>query len=474
MVAAGLAAGGLTRGDVVLMAGTPRPEALFTLFAVARLGAVLAPVHPSSTPPEVAVVTAAARPALTVGDGEFLTRVRPPGRAMSWDVDAAGHEHLGPDLDVEPFDQWHSAPEDPAIVAFTSGTSGQAKGVVLTHQNLHWSARDGRESLGVRPDDTVLVATPLAHAAVFAGLPQQAWSVGGAVVLLPRFDPELFLEAIEEFGVTLAFAVSTMLFRLVRSPRWETASGPGPYRVLAGGAPLAETLTGTLGRAGVTMINTYGLTEASAGVTYARPEDLADHPLSAGPPVRHVELRIVGPTGEHLGPGEAGEIWLRGPAIAREYLDPQGERVPAVDSAGWLHTGDRGVLDRARRLFVTGRIKDTIVTGGENVDPAEVEHALSTMPGVREVAVVGVPDLDRGETVTAVIVPDPGAAPDLAAVRAHLGVHLSRHKQPRRVVLVDTLPRTPTGKLRRSEVLRRVGYETEPSPSTGVPGPPAQ
>jgi fatty-acyl-CoA synthase len=452
-----LAALGVRRGDVVLMAGTARPAALFTMFAVARLGAVLVPVHPSSTRPEVAAIAAAASPALTVGDTDFLDRVLPAGPTLRWDAE---DDAASSGADARPVDQWLSDPDDPVIVAFTSGTSGRAKGVVLTHDNLWWSVRNALESLAIGPEDVVLVATPIAHAAVFAGLPQHAWTVGATVVLLPGFDAERFLDAVERHGVTIAFAVSTMLSRLVRSPRWATASGWGLRRVLAGGGPLPEPLARALSGRGVAVINSYGLTEASAGVTYAQPED-ADHvPSSAGRPVRHVELRVVDPTGRTVGPGEQGEIWLRGPSLAREYLDPEGRRVPAVDGDGWLHTGDRGLLDRNGRLFVIGRIKDTIVTGGENIDPTEVEDALGSMPGIHEVAVVGVSDPVWGETVTAVIVPEDRAEPSVEDVRRHLDSRLSRHKQPRQVILVDSLPRTPTGKLRRSALSRRINDET--------------
>jgi fatty-acyl-CoA synthase len=303
----------------------------------------------------------------------------------------------------------------------------------------------------------VLIATPLAHVAAFAGLPLYAWTVGGTVVLAPRFDPDLFIDALHERGVTIAFAVAVMLARLVRSPRWTGIAGSTLRWLLVGGGPPAESLIRPFVQAGITLVNSYGMTEASAGVTYAGPGDVIESPLSAGRPANHIELRIARTDGRAAGTGVAGEIWLRGPSVAREYLLlSDGTRIPAVDSAGWLHTGDRGLLDGAGRLFVHGRIDDTIVTGGENVDPAEVEDALSAMAGVRDVAVVGLPHPEWGELVAAVIVPEAGATASLDDLRGYLEPRVARHKIPRRLVLADNLPRTSTGKLRRAEVVRSI------------------
>jgi fatty-acyl-CoA synthase len=170
----------------------------------------------------------------------------------------------------------------------------------------------------------------------------------------------------------------------------------------------------------------------------------------------------VAPGGEAAAPGVAGvagvagEILLRGPSVCREYVLPDGTRRPATDEHGWLPTGDRGLLDTAGRLYVSGRMKDTIITGGENVDPAEVEDALSALTGVRDAAVVGLSDPVWGEIVTAVIVPEPGTTIDLEELRLRLGPSLAPHKIPRRVALSDALPRTLTGKVQRGVLLRTI------------------
>jgi fatty-acyl-CoA synthase len=456
VMAAGLAAADVKPGDVVLMAGSARPEALCILFALARLGAVAVPVHPASTGAEISSVAAAVAPVAVIGDADFLRRAEVEGPRFNWDAGLPGTRAVRPDADLAPLDEWRSSPHQPALVAFTSGTSGRPKGVVLTHENLYWSTRNALERLPLGCEDTVLVATPLAHAAVFSGLAQHSWAVGGRVVLAPRFDPDLFLDAVHRYGVTTAFTVGVMLTRLLRSSRWTTVAGSSLRWLLVGGGPPVEAHTLALADAGITAINSYGLTEAGGGVTYARPEEVTDQPLSAGPAVSHVELRIVEFDGDPARPGVAGEIWLRGPSVAREYVMPDGTCALATDEKGWLHTGDRGHLDQAGRLFVSGRVKDTIITGGENVDPAEVEDALVTMPGVREVAVVGLSDPVWGEIVAAVLVLEPGTSAGLHEVREHLRSRLAGYKIPRRVIVADALPRTATGKLRRGVILRTV------------------
>jgi fatty-acyl-CoA synthase len=463
VVTGGLAAAGVHRSAVVLMSGTARPEALCTMFAVARLGAVLVPVQPTLTEPEIGAVCEAVAPLAVVGDADFLARAPSAQRRLSWDPGVPDAGVLDPDEGVPPLDVWDSAPADPAIVAFTSGTSGRPKGVVLTHENLHWSNRDAVETLRLTEDDTILIATPLAHAAVFSGLAQHAWSVGARVVLVPRFDPDIFLDAVERHGVTTAFVVSVMLARLARSPRWATLDGSSLRWLLVGGAPPVESLTVALARSGITAINSYGLTEASGGVTYARPEEVVDHPLSAGVPVPTIELQVIHPDGDAAAPGVTGEILLRGPSVSQEYVLPDGTHRPATDESGWLHTGDRGLVDAAGRLFVSGRQGDLIITGGENVDPAEVEGALSTLTGVRDVAVVGLPDPVWGEIVTAVVVPEPGSSLDLDDLRRRLRASLAPHKIPRRLVLSDGLPRTSTGKVQRRRVLQAIPDARSPS-----------
>ncbi len=426
---------GVRKGDRVVMQGAARSEALITLFAVTRMGAVLVPLHPHVTGSELAVVCEETGPVAVVGDEGFPAGT---GLRLAW-------EELHPE-DDGPEAVSYDAPagSDVAVIAFTSGTSGRPKGVALTHDNLHWSMVGGLARLPFGESDTALVSTPLAHVAVLGGLPQCTWARRGTVILAPRFDPNLFIDLVRDHQVTCAFAVPAMSALLARHPRFASADLDTLRWILSGGSP-AQTSTRERFRArGIGVVNSYGLTETAAGVTYSAPEEPA---TSTGAPVPHVELEVVDETGA---PAPVGEIWVRGPAVASVYWTSAGAR-PVTDLDGWFHTGDRGRFDASGRLEVVGRLKDTIITGGENVDPAEVENALADFPGVVEVAVSGTPDPVWGELVTAFLVTDSGA-PALDDIRSHLDGRLARHKWPRRLCVVPALPRGATGKLQRTRL----------------------
>lgn len=436
---------GVRTGDRVVMQGAARPEALITLFAVTRMGAVLVPLHPQVTGAELTVVCEETRPVAVVADERF-----PPGGAprLTWEeLHPAGEGALPDD---EPSVE---APvgSDVAVVAFTSGTSGRPKGVALTHDNLHWSLVNGLARLPFQERDTALVSTPLAHVAVLGGLPQYTWARRGTVVLAPRFDPDLFVDLVRDHRVTCAFAVPAMSALLARHPRFTGGDLDTLRWILSGGSPAQAATRERFRARGIGVVNSYGLTETAAGVTYSAPDEPAG---STGSPVPHVEVTVVDPAGTPAPAGTAGEIWLRGPSVAASYWTAAGP-VPVADGAGWFRSGDRGLFDAEGRLSVVGRLKDTIITGGENVDPAEVENALADLPGVVEVAVSGAPDPVYGEVVTAFLVVGTAASgdsPSLEDVRGHLDGRLARHKWPRRVRLVPALPRGATGKLQRARL----------------------
>ncbi|MET8983385.1 AMP-binding protein [Streptomyces sp. NPDC004539] len=429
---------GVRKGDRVVMQGAARPEALITLFAVTRMGAVLVPLHPQVTEGELAVVCEETAPVAVVAGEGF-----PGGTGLRLTWTELYPAEIGPEAPaLDP-----PAGSDVAVIAFTSGTSGRPKGVALTHDNLYWSMTGGLARLPFGEDATALVSTPLAHVAVLGGLPQCTWARRGTVILAPRFEPGLFIDLVRQHKVTCAFAVPAMSALLARHPRFYGGDLDTLSWILSGGSP-AQTDTLERFRArGIGVVNSYGLTETSAGVTYSAPDESA---TSTGSPVPQVELTIVDSAGSPTPDGTPGEIWVRGPSVAAEYWTAAGA-VPTTDAEGWFHSGDRGRLDTEGRLEVVGRLRDTIITGGENIDPAEVENALTDLPGVVEVAVSGAPDPVWGEIVTAFLVCD-AAEPSLDDVRAHLDGRLARHKWPRRLHVVPALPRGATGKLQRQRL----------------------
>jgi len=305
----------------------------------------------------------------------------------------------------------------------TSGTTGGPRPVGLTYGNHLWSAVGSAFNLGVDPDDRWLCCLPLHHVGGLSILMRSVIYGTGAVVH-DGFDVDAVADSLERDGVTLASLVTTQLVRLLESGVDVSA----PRVILVGGGPVpSEVLEEALGR-GATVVQTYGLTEAASQVTTLAPADARRKLGSAGRPLLTTHLRI-----------QEGEILVQGPTIAPG----------AADEDGWLHTGDLGSIDADGFLYVTDRIGDVIVTGGENVIPAEVEAVLLSHPDVADAAAVGRADPEWQEAVTAVVVACEGADVSAEALRAHCAAELSPYKVPKRFEFVAELPRTASGKVMR-------------------------
>ncbi|HEV2997644.1 MAG TPA: AMP-binding protein [Solirubrobacteraceae bacterium] len=337
--------------------------------------------------------------------------------------------------------------EAPAVVIHTSGTTSAPRPVELTYGNLLWSALGSGVALGVDPGERWLCALPLSHVGGLSILIRSA-IYGTTAVVHERFETDRALAALHEEGVTVVSVVANTLARLLDAG----LENPPTLRcALTGGGPVPVALRERAHAAGVPVSLTYGLTEASSQVTTTPLAELerpgpggGDRPATAGPPLFCTRLRIERPDARRNGAGElSGEILLAGPTIAPG----------SVGEDGWLRTGDEGRVDERGHLHVTGRKADTIISGGENVAPAEVEGVLEEHPGVLEAAVVGRPDERWGEAVSAVVVARPGVSVDAEALRAHCAERLAPYKVPKRVELVGgPLPRTSSGKLLRREI----------------------
>ena len=313
-----------------------------------------------------------------------------------------------------------------AVVVHTSGTTSSPRAVELTYGNFLWSALGSAVALGLDPRERWLCALPLSHVGGLSILLRSAIYATTAVVH-ERFETDRVLSALRSGRVTLVSLVATTLSRLLDAG----LSAPPALRcALTGGGPVAGALVERARAAGVPVSLTYGLTESCSQVTTAPVAQLRAPGLSAGPPLFCTAVRIAGD----------GEILVRGPTVAPG----------ALSQDGWLHTGDLGGLGGEGRLVVSGRKADTIVSGGENVAPAEVEAVLEAHPDVLEAAVLGRPDAQWGEAVTAIVVPRPGAELEAEALRVHCASALAPYKVPKRVVLTaGPLPRTGSGKLLR-------------------------
>jgi len=337
----------------------------------------------------------------------------------------------------------------PAAILFTSGTEASPRAVVLTHGNFFWSALASARNLGVRPDDLWLLALPLHHIGGLSILTRSAY-YGTAALIHERFDPEAANEAIDREGVTLVSLVPPMLERML------DARGGRPYpetlrAVLLGGGMAPPELLQRAADLGMRALPTYGMTETSSQVTTLSPREWPDGLRTVGRPLPFLEVEVRGPERPVLAPDEEGEIYVRGPVVARAYFDDEQGSKTAFQGR-WFRTGDYGAWDRSGRLRILDRRVDRIVVGGENVSPAEVEEALRRHPAVADACVVAVPADSYGQGVAAALVLQPGTTVTLEELREHAGRRLAPFKLPRLISIVETLPKSSSGKLLRSQI----------------------
>jgi acyl-CoA synthetase (AMP-forming)/AMP-acid ligase II len=350
-----------------------------------------------------------------------------------------------------------------AGVFYTGGTTGFPKGVMLTHTNLLSSAMGGQATCpAVVPGGRVLYAAPLFHAIGMVAWTQQ-WLVGGGHVFVPAFEPVVVMEAIQRHGITSTFVVPTMLQRLVDHPEIDRHDLSSLRVVGYGGSPITDAVLRRAMAAlpGCAFVQGYGMTELLTA-TLLGDEDhrRGDRAGSAGRAVGHTEVRIVDPVGNEVPAGTVGEVTVRGPSVMAGYWD-QPEETAAAIRDGWMRTGDGGYLDRDGYLYVVDRVKDMIISGGENVYSVEVENAIGQHPAVAACAVIGLPDADWGERVHAVVVPKPAASVTLDELRAHTSRLIAGYKAPRSLEVVDALPMSGAGKVLKAELRARRGDELE-------------
>ncbi|WP_090385539.1 o-succinylbenzoate--CoA ligase [Natronobacterium texcoconense] len=340
-------------------------------------------------------------------------------------------------------------PDDTQLIMFTSGTSGEPKGVRLTVGNLLASATASAFRLGVDPDDRWLCCLPMYHMGGLAPV-LRSTLYGTTVVIQREFDPLETARVLEEYDVTGVSLVPTMCKRLLEAG-WEPADSL--RFVLLGGAPATEDLLERCLEAGVPVHPTYGMTETASQIATATPEEIRSHEGTVGRPLVGTEVTVVDDDGERVPPGEPGELVVSGPTVTPGYLEDE-QTAAAIGERG-LHTGDIGYRDEGGRLWILNRRSDRIVTGGENVDPGEVIDALRSHPDVDDASVVGLPDEEWGERVAAAVVPA-GDGLEYASVFEHCDERLAGFKRPKTLAAVDELPRTASGTVDREGVRERL------------------
>ena len=445
-LAAGLEARGLRRGDRLATLTGTSPDHVATLFACARLGVALQPISWRLAPAEVAFQLADGEPSLllTSAEHEHLARAAGSGVAVARIADPT----LEADGDVEDV----ARDDDPLLLVYTSGTTGKPKGAVLTHANCFWTNLSFDRTTSLRDDDVILQVLPQFHVGGWNVQPLLAWWKGATVVLEPEFEPGRALRLIAERGVTTMMGVPATYLFLAQQPGFAEADLSSLRLAVVGGAPMPETLLESWLERGVEIVQGYGLTEAAPNVLCLPPEDARRKLGFAGKPYPHVDVALRDPdTGAIVdGPG-VGELVVRGPNVFAGYWrNPQATESAFAD--GWLLTGDVAERDSEGCYRIAGRIKEMVISGGENVYPAEIEDVLHEHPAVLEAAVVGMPDDRWGEACAAFVVVREGASATEEALRDHCRERLARFKVPKSFSFVEALPRSSMGKVLKDEL----------------------
>ncbi|QFU89178.1 long-chain fatty acid--CoA ligase [Amycolatopsis sp. YIM 10] len=436
-VAAYLAGRGVSAGDRVAYLGPNHPSFAEAMFATHSLGAIFVPLNFRLTAPELAYVLADSGAKLLLHAPEYAEV------AAGLDVDAVSSFHDTPTaIDTE------VRPGDIALILYTSGTTGRPKGAMLSHANLIWNTYNLLVGVDVASDEVTLVTAPLFHVAALGQTLLPTFIKGGCSVLTGSWDVEACYDLIERHRVTMMFGVPTMFASLAASPRWASADLSSVRTLMCGGASVPLALVRTYQERGLVFCQGYGLTETAPGATFLEAGESLRKAGSAGVAVFFGDAAVDAP------PGEPGEVLLKGPNVSPGYWNNPEATAAAWTEDGWFRSGDIATVDAEGHFHVVDRLKDMFVSGGENVYPAEVEAAIFEHPAVAEVAVIGVPDPKWGEVGKAFVVCHAGHEPAGRELREFLLGRIAKYKIPVTVEVVDALPRTGSGKIRKAELRR--------------------
>jgi long-chain acyl-CoA synthetase len=419
-----LADRGVRPGDRIALSLPNRWSFVVALWGGLKSGATVAPLNPLLAPAERAGVLAHLGPRLVVGTVD--------SEDARWPAVAVA--------------------DSPALILYTSGSTGKPKGAVLSHAALAFSSRSwAGPVMALLPDDRVLAVLPFSHSYGLNGALLAALLGGATVVLVERFSAEEVLAAIARHRVTIFPGVATMFRRLLDFPASATADLSSLRLALSGAAPCSwELVQEWRRRTGVRILRGFGMTELFRPISYLA-DDATDDPDAVGRPVPGVDVRAVDETGREVAPGEVGELWIRTPAALDGYLDAPDE-TRAVLNDGWFRTGDLARVSPGGFVSIVGRKRELILRGGYSVFPAEVETVLLAHPGVAEAAVIGVTHAELGEEVVGFATLHPGSTAGPEELIAHCKERLAAYKYPRRIVIVEELPKSATGKVLKSRL----------------------
>ncbi|MCS6932822.1 MAG: AMP-binding protein [Acetobacteraceae bacterium] len=443
--AARLASVGVGRGDRVAILSLNRPEYLVALFACARLGAMLLPLNWRLAPAELGWIAGDAAPRAILAEAAFASglaamREAAPGAAVLPLEDPGALAGEGPAPEA-------GSAEDDLLLVYTSGTTGRPKGALLPQRALFANAVMSWHMHGMRPADHVLTVLPFFHVGGLNIQTTPALLLGATVTIHPRFDAAATLAALAADRPTLTVLVPATIRALAAHPSFAQTDLSSLRAVATGSETVHPATVAPLAARGVTVLQVYGATESCPIAIYTRAGGAECGAASTGHPGLLCEARVVDEEGREVPHGTAGEIELRGPNLFRGYWNRPDATAEAF-RGGWFRTGDVATRDPATGAFtVHDRKKNLIISGGENIYPAEVERVLAGHPDVAECAVIGRPDPVWQEVPVAIVVPRPGRRPDAAAILAHVAAELARFKVPKEVLFVESLPRTALGKV---------------------------
>jgi acyl-CoA synthetase (AMP-forming)/AMP-acid ligase II len=467
-VARALVAEGLMKGDRIAYLGKNSDHYFELLFGAAKAGVVMAPIGWRLAPPEVAYIVADAQAKLLfVGpEVEDLAAQIAPDLAgvklIAMEPGSRGWPTYGDWRDAQPDTdpELPVAPDDVAVQLYTSGTTGRPKGAMLSHRNILGGRRKAAEANMPwnqwGPDDVSLVAMPVGH------IGGTGWGIvglfnGAKGIVAREFDPFKVLDYIEGDGISKMFMVPAALQIVVRQPRARQVDYSRLKYILYGASPIPlDLLRECMEVFGCGFCQQYGMTETCGTIVYLPPEDHdpAGNPRmrAAGLPMPGVEIKVIDEAGESLPANSVGEVAIRSVSNMAGYWRLPEATASTLDADGWLRSGDAGYLDEDGYLFIHDRVKDMIISGAENIYPAEVESAVYGHPDVAEVAVIGVPDDKWGEAVKAVVALKPGAQPNADDIIAFARTRIAAFKAPKSVDFIDALPRNASGKILRREL----------------------
>ena len=441
VLAGGLRAAGIGQGDRVAYLGPNHPVHLDLMFACGRLGAIFVPVNFRLTAPEIDHVLTDSGATLFVHHPDFPHPTAIPAVESGDTVPLTG----------DPVDDIPIDLDDPCLIMYTSGSTGRPKGAVLTHGNLTWNSVNVLVEMDLTSDENTLVTAPMFHIAALSMTCLPTLLKGGTVILREKFDPAAVLATIERDRVTFMFGVPTMFNAMSAHENFATTDLSSVRRFISGGAAAPEETLRRFLRRDIAITQGYGLTETAPGVLTQDIPHVFSKVGSVGVPSFFTDVRIVDPDDNGR-----GELAISGPNVTPGYWQRPDATADAVRN-GWFHSGDIATVDEDGYHYLVDRVKDMIISGGENIYPTEVENEIHEFAGIAECAVIGVPDEHWGEVGRAVIRVLPGSSVDPDELLAFLRTRLAGYKVPKSVVFVDDFPTTGSGKIRKNVLRDRYG-----------------